>query len=74
MSRLFPEPEHATPAVIGTATGQFEADRIIDGIRDDLLTPDIAWFTFLDLASKSGLRSASCRAFVIGLAKRGARD
>jgi len=42
VSRLFPEPEHATPAVIGTATGQFEADRIIDGIRSETLTCDLA--------------------------------
>jgi hypothetical protein len=43
VSRLFPEPEHATPAVIGTATGQFEADRIIDGIkiRTELAKPTL---------------------------------
>jgi len=72
--RVFKEDAgHVTQEVVDSSVGEIEARRVIDGIRDGVLTEDVTWFRFLDLAQRAGsLRSGLCKSFVIALAKRAA--
>jgi hypothetical protein len=63
---------HVTKSVIETSVGGIEADRLIEGLRADLLTPDCAWFRFIELAARQGWRSEGCKSFVMTLANRAA--
>ena len=63
---------HVTDSVIETSVGATEADRLIEGLKTELLTPDCAWFRFIEIAARQGWRSESCKVFVMTLAKRAA--
>lgn len=73
MSRIYTMAAgHVTKTVVAISVGAVEADKMLEGIRDDLLTPDAAWLKFLELVSKEGLKSGGPRSYLITLAKRGA--
>lgn len=61
-------------AVTGEAVGSIAAQKAIEGLQRDELTPAHAWLAFCTLAASGGWKSAACRAFVAELVKRaGAR-
>lgn len=61
---------HCTADVVEKATGQIEAQHLIQGVVDGSLSPMHAWLAFATLAACHGWRSPACMAFVTELAKR----
>jgi hypothetical protein len=62
----------ATDTVTQEAAGSIEAQKAVDGLRDDTLNPDHAWLGFVQVAARYGWRSPACRAYVMEIAKRAA--
>lgn len=61
-----------TTGLIEESSGSFEADKIVDQIFEGELTTEHAWLRFIEIAAKTGWRSAGCRAYLVTLAKRAA--
>ncbi len=52
------------------AKGSLVGQKTVDDLRNELITPDIAYLRIVELGSAHGWKSAAVRGFVLELAKR----
>lgn len=67
-------PARVNTELIAECVGAVEAQKLLDGLRDEMLTTDHGWLAFCELATRHGWKSTACRAFLLEIVKRARTD